>query len=61
MDFLNRFDAGRASFESAPIDPLLHCNVRLGLQLEVPFLGIVVVVTSERAVDVDRMRGMALD
>src|SRR5580704_15339893 len=50
-----------AAVQAARVDPLLDRDVSPRLELEVALAGVLAVVALERQLNVDRMRGMALD
>ena len=50
-----------AAFEAARVDPVLDGDMRLGFELEVALFGVLAVVALERALDIDRVRVVALD
>src|ERR1039458_4887578 len=52
---------GKPALERPAINPPLHCDVRLGFQLQVALTGILTVVVLDRPLDVDRMGIVSLN
>ena len=61
VDLAHRFRGDRATGHTARVDPSLHIDVRARLELQVAFDKIGAVVVEECALDIDRVRRMALD
>jgi len=61
MSFLKASTRMGTAGESAPIDPLLHLNVRTCFKLEVALDGVVAKVVAKRSLDIDRMSVMSFD
>ena len=55
MEFAQALDRGAATPEAAGINPALDRDMGLGLELQVPLLGVTAIVVPERPLDIDRV------
>jgi hypothetical protein len=61
VDFEKAFGRCRPAVQAALVDPFLDLDMRAGLELEIALPGVLAVVLLQGALDIDRMRVVALD